>query len=159
MWNNAYLESQILTADSLGLVQILYQGAIQAVRDAREHLAKKDIRARSAAISKAASFILELTASLDVANGGVIASNLGRLYQYMQERLVEANIKQTDGPLAETLGLLTTLSEAWQSVGGAAESSTDPASHQPGTVPAAAWETSFTEDPAASSQMSQSWTL
>jgi hypothetical protein len=34
----------------------------------------------------------------------------------MQQRLVEANAKKSDAPLAEVLGLLSTLSEAWASV-------------------------------------------
>ena len=34
----------------------------------------------------------------------------------MQQRLLDANMHQTDQPLAEVLGLLTTLEEGWSGV-------------------------------------------
>ena len=39
---------------------------------------------------------------------------MGQLYDYMLGRLTEANIQQSDAPLAEVLGLLCTLAEAWE---------------------------------------------
>jgi flagellar protein FliS len=119
MWNNghdAYLESKVLSADPLELVHLLYQGCTQAVRDARHYLQQGEIAARSRAITKACEILIELSASLDHTRGGEIATRLARLYAYMQERLLEANMRQSDEPLAEVLGLLTTLAEAWQSV-------------------------------------------
>ena len=112
----AYLEQTILAANPLDLIRMLYSGAMVEVRDARTHLAAGNIRERSKAISKICGILGELTGSLDLTQGGAIAVNLARLYDYMQHRLIEANFKQIDEPLAEVLGLLTTLSEAWQTV-------------------------------------------
>jgi flagellar protein FliS len=53
---------------------------------------------------------------LDHERGGEISQRLGLLYDYMQRRLLEANMQQSDAPLAEVLGLLSTLSEAWEGV-------------------------------------------
>jgi flagellar protein FliS len=119
MWQNArdaYLESQIMTASPIDLVRLLYQGAIAAVRDARRHLAAGDIAARTASINKASSILIELGSSLDHARGGEISLRLGRLYDYMIRRLMEGNFHKADGPLAEVLGLLTTLSKGWDGV-------------------------------------------
>jgi len=162
MLNNAYLESQILTADSIGLVQILYQGSIQAVRDARRHLADKDIRARSAAISKAMSFLNELASSLDHSTGGEIATNLAQLYRYMQDRLLQANLHQADEPLVETLGLLTTLDQAWQTIGHNPESPADNASssqEQSAIRSTTPWCDQIFEDAAVTHHATQSWSL
>jgi len=114
MWKDAYLESLVLSASPLQLVCILYQYALDSVRDARRHLAAKDIVARSRAICRTFSAISELEGSLNHADGGAISRNLGELYQYMRQRLTEANIRQMDAPLAEVESLLTTLSEAWK---------------------------------------------
>ena len=38
----------------------------------------------------------------------------------MQQRLLEANLQQTDPPLAEVESLLATLAEAWRSIQAAA---------------------------------------
>ena len=117
-WRDAYLENQVLTADPLELVRMLYSAAIDSVRDARGHLAAGDIRARSNSITRAQAIIGELNASLDY-NAGEISHNLGRLYQYMRQQLTQANLRQKDAPLAEVEGLLGTLNDAWRQAGAA----------------------------------------
>jgi flagellar protein FliS len=119
MWQNAqdaYLESRVLSADPLELVYLLYEAAIDAVREGRRCLAQGEIAARSRSITKAFSILQELIAALDHERGGEISARLAQLYDYMQRRLLEANFRQTDEPLAEVLGLLATLAEAWQGV-------------------------------------------
>jgi flagellar protein FliS len=125
---DAYLESRIESAEPVQLIRLLYQGALAAVRDARRHLASGDIASRSRAVSKAFAIVTELTASLDRERGGEIAVRLMQLYDYVQRRLLEANARQQDEPLAEVLGLLTTLAEAWQGV----EEAGSPAEAVPG---------------------------
>jgi flagellar secretion chaperone FliS len=119
MWNDtqdAYLESRVLTADPLELVNLLYQGCMQAVREARVHLAEGRILERSREINKACQIVIELATSLDHERGGEISQRLALLYDYMQRRLLEANMQQSDAPLADVLGLLSTLAEAWAEI-------------------------------------------
>jgi flagellar secretion chaperone FliS len=111
---DAYLESRILSADPIELVNLLYQTCSGAVRDARHHLENGEIAGRSRSITKASEILLELVASLDQERGGAISQRLGHLYDYMLRRLTEANFQQSDAPLAEVLGLLCTLAEAWE---------------------------------------------
>ncbi|HTP32650.1 MAG TPA: flagellar export chaperone FliS [Candidatus Acidoferrales bacterium] len=131
MWNNghdAYLESRVLAADPVELVNLLYQACRQAVRDAREHLGAGRIGERSRAITKAHEVLTELAGSLDHNRGGEISRRLAQLYDYMQRRLLDANMKQSDEPLVEVLGLLNTLAEAWQGVKPAAKPASGPQS-------------------------------
>src|ERR1039458_3313998 len=119
MWQNAhdaYLESRVLSADPLELVQLLYEAAIEAVREARRHLAAGEIAARPRSITKAFGILQELVAALDHDHGGEISGRLAQLYDYMERRLLEANFQQADEPLAEVLGLLATLAEGWRGV-------------------------------------------
>lgn len=119
MWQtaqNAYLESRIESADPIELVRLLYQGAITAVREARSHLAEREIAARSQSISKAQNILVELATSLDHQRGGDLSRRLAQLYDYLIHRLAEANFRQTDEPLAEVLGLLTALAGAWDGI-------------------------------------------
>jgi len=110
------MESRILSASPVELVHILYQAALNSVREARRGLAEGDITARSQAISKATEILIELSSSLNYAEGGQLSERLGNLYQYMQHRFLQANLEQSDAPLVEILGLLTTLYDAWQGV-------------------------------------------
>ncbi len=111
----AYLEQRILSADPVELIRILYQSAITEVREARRHLEARDIEARSKSISKSLAILDELCGSLDLSLGE-IAEGLARLYDYIQCQLIDANFRQSDEPLAEVVGLLTTLAEGWEGV-------------------------------------------
>src|SRR5258707_9265656 len=113
---NKYLENEVLNADPLKLVVILYRTALEAVGQARRHLAAGAIRERSLQITRAQEMIGELLRTLDFAKGGEIARNLAELYAYLLTRLTEANATQTAAPLAEVDTLLTTLLEAWRGV-------------------------------------------
>ena len=114
--HDSYLESGILSAGPLELIRLLYQAAISSVREARRHLATGEIAARSRAISKASDILRELECSLDRERGGEISQRLAQLYDYMQRRLIDANFQQADDPLAEVLGLLSTLAEGWEGI-------------------------------------------
>ena len=111
---DTYLEAEVLGADPVTLVHMLYRGAIEAVGEARKYLAVGAIRERSRQITKAWEIVHELTVSLDNEQGGEISQRLGELYRYMHARLMEANVRQADAPLAEVESLLNTLCEAWR---------------------------------------------
>jgi flagellar protein FliS len=126
---DAYLESNILTADSLELVRMLYRAAADAVRRARLHLAARRISERSSEISRALALLCELSGCLDHARGGSLSRSLVELYDYMQRRLLEANMRQKAEPLAEVESLLATLLEGWERIHPAEEHRGDGLGH------------------------------
>jgi len=159
MWQDAhdsYLESRVLSADPIELVRMLYQSATRGVENARRHLAAGDIGARARSISHACAVLIELTTSLDHERGGSVSTNLAQLYDYMLRRLTEANLQQTDAPLAEVLGLLATLSEGWEGVRESGSSASAP------SQPAASEERTWTQVGAgagdSSTNSESSWT-
>jgi flagellar secretion chaperone FliS len=133
--HDAYLESRVLSATPLELVHLLYRGAIEAVQDARHELAGGRIVERSRAISKAGAILTELSAALNHEAGGELASRLGALYDYMQRKLLEANLQQSDPPLGEVLSLLVTLAEAWAEISKPATEPPSPANPWSHPVP------------------------
>jgi len=113
---DAYLESQVLTADPMELVRLLYRAAADATRSAGAHLAAGRIAQRSRQISKAHAILSQLSLSLDHARGGTLSRSLAELYDYMQRRLLDANLRQKAEPLVEVEGLLATLLEGWEQI-------------------------------------------
>ena len=109
------LDDEVLTADPVRLIQMLYRGAIDSIITARRYLKLGDIRARSRAISKAMAIVTELSLSLNHTKGGDLSQNLADLYAYAEKLLIQANWEQRDMPLAEAQRLLSTLLEAWES--------------------------------------------
>ncbi|ASL44200.1 Flagellar protein FliS [Burkholderia sp. AD24] len=115
---NAYarvgVETGVMGASPHRLIVMLYQGARQAIAQARMHLQQGNVPARGEAIGKAIQIVESgLQQSLNVEAGGEIAERLEALYGYMSRRLLEANVKQSEAMLVEVDGLLATLEEAW----------------------------------------------
>jgi flagellar secretion chaperone FliS len=115
---NAYarvgVETGVMGASPHRLIVLLYQGARQAIAQARMYLQQGQVPDRGKAISKAIRIIESgLQQSLNLEVGGEIAGRLNALYGYMARRLLEANIKQSEAMLVEVDGLLATLEEAW----------------------------------------------
>jgi flagellar protein FliS len=113
---NPYIEQKILNADPIELIRILYQHGILSLREAREHLRAGRIAERARCINRALAMLAELNTSLRPEAAPDVARRLSDLYCYMMRRLTTANFEQKDEPLAEVLGLMTTLSEAWTTV-------------------------------------------
>src|SRR5438876_7452209 len=104
-----YLESQVLSADPLRLVCLLYRGAIDSVEEARLHLASGDVFARGRAVAKASEILAELQTSLDHEKGGDLARNLDQLYDYVQRRLIQAHAEQYETALLDAHWMLGVL--------------------------------------------------
>ena len=109
MTGTAYLEAHVLAADPLELVCLLYQHALDQVREARRYLASGQIAERCKAITKVIAVVSELNNALDLKAGGGISRNLEQLYCYITLRLTEANLHRDDQRLAEVESLLETL--------------------------------------------------
>jgi flagellar protein FliS len=159
MWNSghdAYLESRVLAADPVELVSLLYQACTQAVSEARCYLAAGQIAERSREINKACAIVIELATSLDHDRGGEISQRLALLYDYMERRLLQANMQQSDAPLADVLGLLTTLSEAWA---GIRQPEAKPVAESPKSqlVAESRWTQSATESPTFQTPSQSAW--
>jgi hypothetical protein len=72
-----------------------------------------DIWGRGQAVSRAVNILAELMASLDHSKGGEMSTNLKRLYDYMQRRLLEAHARKIKEPYGEVEKLLSDLLAAW----------------------------------------------
>lgn len=111
------IESVVSSADPHQLISMLFQGALQAVANAKNGIKRNDIPAKGAAISKAIAIIGEgLHASLDKNVGGELAQNLSSLYDYMVLRLITANLKNDTAMLDEVAALLADLKSAWDGI-------------------------------------------
>ena len=79
-------------------------------------LALGDVAGRSKEICRIIAILGELEGALNHSAGGSLSRNLARLYQYMRQRLTQANLDKSDGPLAEVESLLVTLGEGWKAI-------------------------------------------
>ena len=113
---DAYRRTAVQSSSPLGLVVMLYDGAIRFVLEARDAIARKDVAARTNAVSRALAIVAELQNTLNVKEGGKVAEELDRLYTYMNGRLLDVTARADDDAAKEVHKLLTTLREAWSQI-------------------------------------------
>jgi len=110
----AYQETNVLTADPKKLVIMCYEGAITNLKIARKRYLSGEYEAKAKAVQKAQDIISELMQALDFEKGGEIAKNLDTLYNYIQRRLLDAEVEKEIKAIDEVIGMLEELKEAWE---------------------------------------------
>jgi flagellar secretion chaperone FliS len=133
MYRDAYLETEVLSASPIQLVEILYRAAIESTGKAIAALEERDIAERARQISRAQVIVSELAASLDHSSGVRLSQDLVELYDYMQRRLAQANIEQQAAPLYDVQRLLITLLEAWTAISSVGVSGCDMSTNDGGS--------------------------
>ena len=118
---NAYkqvgVETGVAAASPHRLIQMLFDGFMDAVSQARGAMRSGQVDLKGRAIGRAVRIIDEgLKASLDIGQGGELAANLNDLYAYATLRLTQANLRNDEGALDEAQRLIEPLRDAWASI-------------------------------------------
>jgi flagellar protein FliS len=108
-----YKQTKIETASPGKLVVMLYEGAVKFLAQAKDALQKKKYDTVNDNLIRTQNIITELMLSLDMSRGE-IARNLYLLYDYMNRRLIEANVKKDLKIMEEVEGMLRELLGAWE---------------------------------------------
>lgn len=117
-YENVGLETAVQSASPHQLILMLFEGAKQAIANARFSMEAKDIPKKGMAISKAIDIILNgLRASINLEVGGKLSEDLWSLYDYMGRRLLHANLHNDIGALDEVTSLLSEIHSGWIEIG------------------------------------------
>jgi flagellar protein FliS len=103
----------VAAADPHRLVLMLLDGAIERIAGARGALGSGALDAKSRLLHRAVAIVNELRGSLNMEQGGDLASNLGDLYDYCGRMLIKANLENRPEPLEEVAKLLREIRGAW----------------------------------------------
>lgn len=115
------LETGINSASPHGLIVMLYDGAIEAIRKAKLYLEMNDIEMKAKSLDKALRIIKDgLTAALDVNAGGALAEQLLSLYDYISKEIILANVQNNPDRMEVCINLLSDLRSAWLEIGAVA---------------------------------------
>ena len=114
----AYQDNAVTTQSRGRLIVLLYEGAIKFMKLAIREIEASNYEAKGRYIIKAQDIINELNAVLDMDAGGAVASNLRRLYLFMNRRLSEANVKRDPQMIREVIGLMEELNQSWKAISG-----------------------------------------
>lgn len=111
---SAYATNKILTASPAELTLMLYEGAIKFCNIAVKAVEDKDIEKAHTNIVKAEKIIEEFQATLN--HKYEVAKDFDNVYNYLRDRLIQANIKKDKEILEEVLGHLRTMRDTWKEV-------------------------------------------
>lgn len=110
----AYANNKIQYASQAELTLMLYEGAIKFCNRAIAACEKKDIKEAHTNIMKTERIIGEFQATLNMKYP--VAKDFDRVYSYLMERLIRANVKKDPEILEEVLGHLRTMRDTWKEV-------------------------------------------
>lgn len=110
---NPYLTDKVMTASPAELIGMLYDAGVVAMQAGQAAIDGANVADAHRHLVRAQDIVLELRCSLRL-DAGEIARNLNDLYQYVGHRLVTANLKKDARIVAECLGILTSLRDAWR---------------------------------------------
>jgi len=113
----SYRKVATQTASPAQLVLMLYDGAISFLEKSLTGFNYTDPLEFNLTINnnvlRAQAIINEMNSRLDMEQGGEIAANFRRLYNYFHRRLYEANNKKKKEPIVEVLMRLRVLRDSW----------------------------------------------
>ncbi|MEJ5230050.1 MAG: flagellar export chaperone FliS [Pseudothermotoga sp.] len=109
-----YIENAIRTASPAKLVEMMYEKAIEVLKDAKDALGKGDLITTNEKIKRAQDIVTELNISLDMEKGGEIARALRSMYSYMYRTLIEATVKKDVSKIDEVRQYFEELLDAWR---------------------------------------------
>ncbi len=109
----AYQAVNVQSRSPLELVVMLADGTLRFLQQARDAETRGDIAGRAAGISRTLAIIGELQSTLNMDEGGPVASELERLYSYMSNRLLDVTLKRDVGAIDEVHKLMALLRDGW----------------------------------------------
>ncbi len=109
----AYERTGVQTADQRKLIIMLYDGVIRFLRKAVSKMEASDIEGAHNYLVRSREIIGELLSTLKPEKGADVGQNLRRLYVYVFNRIVEANLHKDPRIVEEVIGIMSTLREGW----------------------------------------------
>ena len=116
-YQDQYRQNQILTATPQQLVLMLYDRALRDLRQAAEAILADNLKEANTKLQHVEDILNELLLSIDPdlppAEGGEIAVNLGRMYDFYIVRTREANITKDIAIIQELQKQIGDLRSTW----------------------------------------------
>lgn len=106
----------VTDADPHQLVMMLLEGALSKIAIAKGLMARDEVIKKGEVIGHAISIVGGLRSSLNLSAGGELAANLDDLYEYIERRLLKANLDNDVSLLDEASTLLHEVKTGWEAI-------------------------------------------
>ncbi|GAC15192.1 flagellar export chaperone FliS [Aliiglaciecola lipolytica] len=117
---NAYkkgnLKQDVASADPHKITLMLMQGALDRMAYGKGCIERRDFEGKSDHLSRVSAILMNLRDTLDLDIGSEVSQNLFNLYDYMIQRVTDANIQNDLNIMDEVINLLLPIKTAWASI-------------------------------------------
>lgn len=110
----AYQQNAVTTASPGEVTLMLYNGCLKFIKQAGLAMENKRFEEKNTNIQKAQKIITELMVTLNMDVD--ISKNMMVMYEYLNHRLTEANVKNDRSLLDEVEGLVVEFRDTWKQV-------------------------------------------
>ena len=110
------LRAELSVADPYVITKMLYQGAFERLAQAKGAIEHGDMELKAKKLSSATTIIESLKNTLDFSVNSQLAQRLFDLYTFMLDRIADAAIEVSSGPIDSALKVLLPLKDAWDSI-------------------------------------------
>lgn len=110
----AYENNAVTTASPGELTLMLYNGCLKFINLAKKAIVENNIQEKNTNLQKAQKIIQELMVTLNM--DFEVSKNLMSLYDYLNRRLIEANVKNDIAILEEVEGFVADFRDTWKEV-------------------------------------------
>ena len=107
-----YQQNSVVTASPQELTLMLYNGCLKFIKLAKRAMDEGKIEEKNTNLIKAQAIIQEFQITLD--RDIAISEGLAQLYEYINFRLIEANMKNDMAILEEAEGQVKELRDTWK---------------------------------------------
>ncbi|WP_308815001.1 flagellar protein FliS [Sphingomonas sp. GV3] len=101
-------------AQGPGLVQLLYEELVAALRAAAWAVENGRLTVKSERVTRATAILFALEAGLDFEKGGDVSITLSRFYGGIRKAIVDASIGTDPAPFRVAAESLSEIAEAWR---------------------------------------------
>lgn len=115
-YSSVKVQSSVNDASPHQLIQMLFDGALERIAQAKGAMQQNQIARKGELIQKACNIVGGLQGSLKDKEGSELTDNLNELYDYIIRCLTEANYKNSPERLDECGRLLGELKAAWDGI-------------------------------------------
>lgn len=110
----SYEQNAVNTASPGDLTLMLYNGCLKFINFAKRAIKEGNIEKKNENMQKAQNIIRELMVTLNM--DYEVSKQMMSLYDYMNRRLIEANVKNDTAILGEVESLVIEFREVWKQV-------------------------------------------
>lgn len=110
------LKQDLSTADPHKITLMLMQGALEKMATAKGCIERKEFEGKSQHLSRATSILVNLRDTIDLEVKSEVGENLYALYDYMVNRLTDANIQNSLKIMDEVISLMLPIKNAWAQI-------------------------------------------